>query len=452
MVQLFTDIGPMLIQYKEADAQARQAMMRNKVADIKKLSGQVTHKRQATTHYAVLAYAATLICYADVLQRIENQQYFEILFDFYNMEMDEELNAWFEFGKIPGQMRLKHPLHEYTFAIWEQFRTAQKRHLEKTNKSHLFNLDQLDISHPPANQLYPIQIQMGGKLNNEAVDRINVNAQGQIRFAKHHGFYLLPGGGMIELSNAAKMDAWERKMLEEHLEEEHANLHIKAAELYDQLTADDFNSALTKALSSKQAQSLPAELRRWLQEHILIAGTHSVRLKKIVAELDRHIEAHPKERQVREQNTFRTLIELRAMVQVIPFELTPLFREACAYLKKNTLCVDIQQYLDTRVLGGSQTSHAFIMTGQPLEDWLQVKFKGVGGEFGDDISGSTIERLTLFDALSVFRKIKFSHILIGLAAYEECLNQGTLLIENIWNEARFAQVREVMLEEATQFI
>jgi len=92
------------------------------------------------------------------------------------------------------------------------------------------------------------------------------------------------------------------------------------------------------------------------------------------------------------------------------------------------------------------------MTGQPLEDWLQVKFKGVGGEFGDDISGSTIERLTLFDALSVFRKIKFSHILIGLAAYEECLNQGTLLIENIWNEARFAQVREVMLEEATQFI
>ncbi|CAM3137629.1 Uncharacterised protein [Legionella steigerwaltii] len=461
MVQLFTDIGPMLLQYKAANTQGRHTMMLDKMADIKKLSGKVTHKSQVKTHYVVLAYAATLINYADVLHRIENQQYFEVLFDFYGMEMDEELSAWFEFGKTPGQMRLKHPLHEYTLEIWEKFRTAQKKHLEKTNKSHLFNLDQLDISHPPANQLYPIQIQMGGKLENEAVDRINVDAQGRIRFAKHHGFYLLPGGGMLEITNVAKVDDWERKMLEEHLEEEHANLFIKAAELYDQVTPDDFNAALAKAFSSKQAQSLDPELCGWLQEQILTEGNNSTHLHKIVVELDRQIEAakrslrdsfgESKERQVTNQNTLKSLIELRAMVQVKPFELTPLFIDAFAYLKKNTLCVDIQQYLDTRVLGGSQTSHTFIMKGQPLEDWFAAKFKGVDGEFGDDISGSEIERLTLLEALSKFRKIKFSHLLIGLAAYEECLDNGTLLVENIWDEARFEQVRKVILEEAVNF-
>ncbi len=452
MVRLFTDIGPMLIQYKEANAPGRHAMMQDKITGIKTLSSQVSYKNQVKTHYEALAYAATFINYADVLHRIENQQYFEILFDFYDMAMDDELSFWFEFGKTPGQMRLKHPIHEYTPAIWEKFRAAQKAHLEKTNKAHLFNLDDLDIYHPPATQLYPIQIQMGGKLENEAVDRINVDAHGRIRFAHHYGFYLLPGGGMLEITNVAKIDALERKMLEEHLEEEHANLYIKAAEFYDQLTPDDFNAALTKIFSSKQAQSLSSELRDWLQAQILTVESNAARLQKSVAELDRQIEAVKKDRQGANRLLLKSLIELRAMVQVQTFELTPLFTAALEYIKKNTVCVDIQQYLDTRVLGGSQISHAFIMTGQPLEEWFTAKFKGVDGEFGDDISGSEMERLTLLEAFSTFRKIKFSHILIGLAAYETCLDNGTLLMKNIWNEEQFERARRVMLEEAVKFL
>lgn len=452
MVRLFTDIGPMLIQYKEANTPGRHAMMQDKIAGIKALSSQIPHKSQVKTHYEVLAYAATFINYADVLHRIENQQYFEILFDFYDMAMDDELSSWFEFGKTPGQMRLKHPVHEYTPAIWEKFRAAQKAHLEKTNKSHLFNLDDLDIYHPPVTQLYPIQIQMGGKLENEAVDRINVDAHGRIRFAHHYGFYLLPGGGMLEITNVAKIDALERKMLEEHLEEEHANLYIKAAEFYDQLTPDDFNAALTKVFSSKQAQSVSSELRGWLQAQILTVGSNAARLQKIVAEFDRQIEAGKKDQQVTNLHLLKSLIELRAMVQVQTFELTSLFTTALEYIKKNTVCVDIQQYLDTRVLGGSQISHTFIMTGQPLEEWFTAKFKGVEGEFGDDISGSEMERLTLLEALSTFRKIKFSHILIGLAAYEKCLDNETLLVKNIWNEKQFERARQVMLEEAVKFL
>ncbi|KTC80319.1 hypothetical protein Lche_2339 [Legionella cherrii] len=459
-MQLFTDIVPMLIRYKEANIQSRQTIMLDKMADIKKLAGKVTDKSQVKAHYKELAYAATFINYADVLQRMENQNYFEILFDFYNMEMDDELNAWFEFGSTPGQMRLKLPIPEYTPEIWEKFREAQKAHLRKTNKAHLFNLDQLNIAHPPANQLYPIQIQMGSSLKNEAVDRIHVDAQGRIRFAKHHGYYLLPGGGMIELSNAAKMDDWEQKMLEEHLEEEHANLYLKAAELYDRLTPDDFNAALTKVFSSKQTQSLSPELCSWLQDQMVTKGKNSVRLHNIVVELDNQMEAMKKEahtsrnktaeNQVKQQNRLKSLMELRAMVQVKTFELSPLFTEALEYIKKNSICVDIQQYLDTRVLGGSQISHSFILRGKPLEDWFAAKFKGFDGECGDDLSGSEIERLTLFEALSKFRKIKFSHLLIGLAAYQEGLDKGTLLVENIWNETQFINTRKMILIESAK--
>ncbi|KTD74166.1 hypothetical protein [Legionella tucsonensis] len=459
-MQLFTDVGRMLIQYKKANSQVRRAMMQEIIAGIKKLSGQVTHQGEAKNHYKVLAYAATFINYADVLQRMENQQYFDILLDFYDMEMDEQLRSWFEFGKTSGQMRLKHPIHDYTPEIWEKFRAAQKAHLKKTNKSHLFNLDELNIDCPPASQLYPIQIQMGGKLENEAVDRIHVDAQGRIRFAQHHGFYLLPGGGMIEITNAAKIDDLQRKILEEHLEEEHANLYIKAEKLYDQLTPDNFNSALTKAFSSKQALSLSSELRGWLQEQVLTKESNAMRLQIIIARLDHQIEdvkknlqqKHAKESQANKQHRLKSLIELRAGVQVQTFELTLLFTEALHYIKKNTVCVDIQQYLDTRVLGGSQISHCFIMSGQPLEEWFATQFNGIDGEFGDDISGSEIERLTLLEALCKFRKIKFSHILIGLAAYEKCLDNGALRVENIWNGAQFERVRQVMLDEASKFL
>ncbi|KTD01763.1 hypothetical protein OQJ19_12275 [Fluoribacter gormanii] len=463
MVQLFTDVGPMLIQYREALREGRHTMMQDKIAELKMYSGQIIHKKQAKTLYKTLAYMATFINYADVIQRIENQQYFDILLDFYGMEMDEELSFWFEFGNTPGQMRLKQPLQEYTPEIWEKFRMAQKKHLTKTNKTHLFNLDQLDIYHPPANQLYPVQIQMGGKLENEAVDRINIDALGRIRFAQHHGFYILPGGGMIEITNAAKIDDLERKMLEEHLEEEHANLYIKAAELYEQLNPDDFAAALIKACSSKQAQSLSSELRSWLQKQVSTKQSNAICLQKIVTELDRQIEVAKKnmhgfsekytqEEHVENLHMLKSLIELRAIVQVQPFELTPLFAAAFEYIKRHTICVDIQQYLDTRVLGGSQLSHSFIMRGVPLEDWFSAKFNGIGGEFGDDISGSAIAHMTLLEALSKFRKIKFSHILIALAAYEECLDNGTLRVENIWSEVQFEHARQIMLAEASKFL
>lgn len=415
MIQLFTDIGHMLIQYKNADARARTHLVKKEIEHLMNLSGKASLKEHAKHHYKILAYTATLIAYADVLFRMENQMYFDILFDFYSMEMDEEINDWFEFGTTPGQMRLKHPLKKYTPEIWEKFRVAQKAHLKQNNKLHLFDLDQLDIYHPPANQLYPIQIQMGGHLYNEAVDRIHVDAHGQIRFAHLHGFYLLPGGGMVEKSDGANIDDWRCKMLEEHLEEEHANLYLKAAEYYNQISEFDFREVLIKICSNQEAQNLTHELREKLKSIILSSESNSYCLKKMISELDHHIDyvqkirrnasrVQEEEKQSSAQNCFKSLISLRALVQVQPFKLTPLFSKALNYLKKNTVCVDIQQYLDTRVLGGFQLSHCFILTGQPLEDWFSAQFRGDKGQFGDDISASSIVRLTLLEALERFKK------------------------------------------------
>lgn len=457
MVQLYADLGSKLLQYKNANGIVRHAMLLDAMVEIDRLSDKVDNKEDAKKHYKQLAYAATLINYADVLRRMENQEFFDVLFDFYNMELGEELREWFEFGG-PGQMRLKHPIHFYTPDIWNKFRIAQKAHLIKCSKEHLFDLDQLDILNPPKSQLYPIQIQMLGKLENEAVDRISVDSQGRIRFAKRFGLYLLPGGGMVEISNSTKIDELKRKMLEEHLEEEHANLYIKAAELYDQLDVGEFNNTLLEVFIGKQAQSLSSDFQMWLNQQAVLDAPNSVRLTNIVRAIDGQIailkaeEPSTTEEQARKQRMLKSFVELRAIVQVQTFALTPLFEEAFRYVKENTKQVDIKQFLDTRALGGSQLSHSFIMTGMPLEDWFKAKFNGAEGEFGDDIAGSDIERLTLLEALEQFRKIKFSHVLIGLANYEQSLNNETLRVEHAWDVDKFNAARTTMLREAASLL
>ncbi|MGL5743040.1 MAG: hypothetical protein ACRCXC_11155 [Legionella sp.] len=91
---------------------------------------------------------------------------------------------------------------------------------------------------------------------------------------------------------------------------------------------------------------MPGELRNGLKKQATTQATNYAHLQKIITELDQYIK--------KEENhvTRRAMIELRARVQVVTFELTPLFAEALAYIKEHAICVAIQQYLDTRMLGG----------------------------------------------------------------------------------------------------
>ncbi|MFI5407338.1 MAG: hypothetical protein ACHQ1D_12615, partial [Nitrososphaerales archaeon] len=229
------------------------------------------------------------------------------------------------------------------------------------------------------------------------------------------------------------------------------NLYQKAASLYDGLATKEFYEALEKVSSGKEFKSMPDEFKKFYDDTVQPRGTNSKCLEALVGEIDRQIgeiRKLPATEQATKQNILQSLAVFRAQIQVKSFELTPLFIEAFEYVKQNTKCVDIQQYLDTRVLGGSQMSHSFIMTGKPLEDWFKAKFNGQEGEFGDDIAGSEIKRLTLLEALKDFRKVKFSHILITLACYEECLDKGRLKVENIWDEKKFGAARRELIKEA----
>ncbi|MGL5741139.1 MAG: hypothetical protein ACRCXC_00590 [Legionella sp.] len=107
--QLFGDIELKLLQYKNESGLGRQAILLDAMATVQKLSGKPTTKNEAKEHYGKFSYTATLINYADVLRRMENQDFFDILFDFYKMDLDTELQEWFELGS-PGQMRLKKPI------------------------------------------------------------------------------------------------------------------------------------------------------------------------------------------------------------------------------------------------------------------------------------------------------------------------------------------------------
>ncbi|MGL5742049.1 MAG: hypothetical protein ACRCXC_05625 [Legionella sp.] len=133
---------------------------------------------------------------------------------------------------------------------------------------------------------------------------------------------------MIEINNPAKVDDLMHKMLEEHLEEEHANLYIKAAALYDQLDKPLFDQCLLEVLEKRQFQVLLKDFREILKEIIKSGRTNSERLQEIINTID-------KEKDIQHDDQVKKIVlELRAAMQVQTFALTPLFAEAAQYIKK----------------------------------------------------------------------------------------------------------------------
>jgi hypothetical protein len=89
--QLFSDIGPMLLQYKETDAFGKQAMLLDAIATAQRSLKKTPSKEEAKQYYQELSYAAILISWADHL----DQELFESLSDFnrikINLSVDGEI-------------------------------------------------------------------------------------------------------------------------------------------------------------------------------------------------------------------------------------------------------------------------------------------------------------------------------------------------------------------------
>ncbi len=444
---LFQNLRAELLRFKQASPLDRIGMLRSVHQNVTTLPLDIDNPQLAINVYTKMAYEATLINYANALYRIEQCDFFDILIDFkmpdlFKKESLVRLNDYFEFHPQAPQMKLKVRLEDIPMDIWQLFREAQKEKLKIDKKEDKFNLDELDIHHLPVDQLYPLPIQMFGRYENEAVDRVWASAKGEYQFANPFGVFLLPGGGMIEIKGLEKtLEAKRLKMLDEHLEEQHANLYDKAAISYNELSQDEFMAVLRHC--TIENSQLKSDYQDALRVALFIPATdlsNAAILQNVIKVIDDLLEKPAADKQA--------LHALRATVQVEPFKRTLLYHDAAQYVEKNSIMVNIEQLGDTRACGGKQTSHAYLMFSEDLLAWFKRAFHGVEAETGDDIRGSQLVKMTLLEAIANFSKVKFSHLLIVLAHQIESLERGCIALSNVWNNDQYRGARSALAKAA----
>lgn len=449
----FQDLREQLLQFKNADAEARAAILEETARAIDNLPEHVQNKESAVNTYKKMAYAATIINYADALQRIENQDYFDILIDFKMAHLFDEprfsvLNTYFEFHHKKPQMRLKKPINEIPIKMWQLFREAQKTQLELKGTLHQYRLDELDILNLPQDQLYPLPIQMMGRYENESVDRVSASRSGKYRFAKRFGQYLLPGGGMVEIDLEKSQENLLHKMLDEHLEEEQGNLWIKASDYYNKVARAEFLAVISQCIVRNAKLGIILEnpnIREQLEAPLVTEKTNAAIIADLIGVINHlKLSSDPKKKMDQQHS----IHWLKATIQVEAFKLTSLYEEAYEFIKSHTISLRIEQFGDTRVMGGKQISNSFLMIGEPLEVWFGAKFPGYDGEFGDDLTGCHVACLTLLQALAQFHLVKYSHILIVLAHQLVGFEWNTLHFDDVWNMKEYHEARKALLMKA----
>lgn len=484
---LYTDLREKLITYKNADTDRKQKILAaviSMVNGLSNLTGDKLTNESAAEAYTRLSYAATVISYANHLQNMYTKQEFDIMFDFKDLtgflrkpenrekyaallmkelgvtekeqvqsEIDKldkfnELDQYFQFNTNAPKMRLLVSPEALPINIAKLYRDAQKLKLKIEGKSHLFNLDELDLDKPlPVDQLFPLPISGMGKYENQAVDGLS-STTGQYTFAFRFGSYLLPGGGMVEITEVEAFgEKLLKKMLDERFEERHANLWKKAVKHYDDpsVEKEKFLEIIQK-YTVKNDKRLDESLRKSLQKIIdNPVDKNSELLANVVREIDVLLAAHPDQKQA--------LNEARAHIQTETLKLTGVYNRALKHVKENYLEVIIEQLCDTRTAGGKQFSHTFLMFGNDLDAYLKnEEFDGIEEEAGDDIRGAESKSLTLLEALINFQKVKFSHILCVLAHQVESLARGLMQAKNIWSHEHFAEAKSALAAGAQQAI
>ncbi|MFA6303710.1 MAG: hypothetical protein WC627_11360 [Legionella sp.] len=463
---LFQDLRQTLLKYKNSTTSQQQQMLSAAIDSVNKIGPDIKDKEHAIEAYKTLAYAGQLINYATTLRNMRNSGFFDILVDFKMPDMlkedkFKELNEYFEFHDKAPMMKIKCNIEAVPPRIWVLFREAQKAQLAKANKAHLFNLDDLDLNKPmPEEQLYPLPILMLGKYDNEAVDRISSTSNGLYDFVSRFGVFLLPGGGMIEINVEKTLENKLLKMLDEHLEEQHGNLWVKATEHYNQVEQYKFVTTLRHCTTDNE--KLKPEWRDALELALRIPGEGGTSNSNIVAELVIVIdELLVKNKAARDTNAIsdeayksnkRDLNVLRSTVQVDALKHTNLYKRAADYIKNNSTVARIEQFCDNRGCGGKNTSNSYIMFGQDLLEFFKKEFDGEDAETADDIRGADLVRMTMLEALSKFRQIKFSHILIALVHQVEALAQNVVQFDNVWKNDQLAAAVDAVRKSASEEI
>lgn len=446
-----------LVHYKNSTPEEREkikASWKKKVAD---LPVAIKTNAEAIHAYQTMAYATQVTKYADILHNMENKLPFDILNNFTDMgtrfaeQEFAELNQYFKFQS--RQLALKVHPKDIPTKIWQLFQKAQIKHREGQENPSKYDLD---LTHPAADQLFPIQIQgLFAGAENHAVDRVYANKSGLFNFVYNFG-YLSPGGGMVAPGeNSDDKAKIIEQMLIEHLEEEHANLYLKATAQYNSLDRTKFYQTITHSIDSKKdaINTAVVNFSENLHGHLrgLLGGqsTNAEGLNELIGIIDEQLAG------LNVDTNKSAIFSLRAEIQVATFKLTQTYTDALIFVKQNTKCCIIEQFLDTRALGGKQFSHTYMMTGMALEDWFQKRFHNAANnhiQYGDDITGAVKQRLSYLQLLAKKpAEIKFSHVLIPLEYTKMAFEEGLFNVENVWNNEEYTIARAAIISDDQEF-
>lgn len=360
------------------------------------------------------------------------------------------LNDYFEI-KAPN-ITPKKPIPAYTEQVWDDFRAAQKAHLIAISKIKYTAEGLFDEAHStfnfegefvpvPADQcLSHIRAQgLGSYPDNFAVDRTKPDSKGRYPFGYAFGQYVSPGGGMVAIQEGSRAEEKQlSQMLNEHLEEEHGNLWLKAAAHYKALdyalvkqhlvgaeVLGKFTTSINKALGNDSR--FTSHLIQIIEE----GGDADQVIATLVRKIDEILAQHELSLDAK-----KDLRSLRAAIQVETFALTPLYSDAIEFIKKHHETRDIIQLLDGRVFSGRQISRTYFLHGD-LVGWFNQEGRIPGElEFADDLAGSSRKHLTMLELLARSRKIKFSHIAIPMVDTEIRMENGTW-VDEIWCSAQY---------------
>lgn len=398
-----------------------------------------------------LVSVSTLISYAEILDKMENQDFFEILPDFYRMPLSQELSQYFEFG-TDTNMRLLKNLQSISLEIYNQFRQAQYEHLRLIGKQDYFHLDELNIEHPPQQQWYPIQIQMFARLKNQAVDRVQMDKNGFFRLAKRHTKLVLPGGGMLEPNLEPSKQVKLEKMLEEHVEEQQSNFYVTGKLFIDAIPSQDFLEQCLMELTSQAYEYLnqlhldeQCSVMMELKAKVMLPALNSLRLKAMVDILDNCL--------LDSSNHMfrRVILQLRARLQWVCFKMSSLYSESLQLVQHHSVMMQIPMFLDCRVLGGFQFSNTFLQRGELLEDWFKQKLGNKSGLLGDDLAGSSYVHYHIWQAFQHYRQIPH---LLNLVVYQILMlngPDGAQYLEK-WHKKQYLSAIQVILQAYNELI
>lgn len=133
MPKPLSELAIALREYKNADLALRRGIINSLIGEIERLpspEGFIDASDRSQV-FKKMAHIATILHYAAVLQRTNNQ----ILIDFKMPKKFESnfaiLNDYFEFIPAKHEMRLKQPISAIRPAIWELFQLAQENALQK---------------------------------------------------------------------------------------------------------------------------------------------------------------------------------------------------------------------------------------------------------------------------------------------------------------------------------